>query len=148
MTAVLAAAAVVAVIVVGAVVVLSGGGDTDVVAATQLSYDPATFDPLGAGAAATAKLVEHDGTYEIELDDTVLPDVDTADLELWLIEADDTGNLVDVAPVSLIDGAGTYAVPTGLDVTTHRIVDISIEPRDGDDAHSGRSILRGALPGA
>jgi hypothetical protein len=49
--------------------------------------------------------------------------------------------------VSLVDPAapGTYAVPADLDPDTYSVVDISIEPRDGDDAHSGRSILRGQL---
>jgi hypothetical protein len=47
--------------------------------------------------------------------------------------------------VSLVSGPGSYAVPSSLDVSTHRIVDISLEPRDGEDAHFGRSILRGTL---
>ena len=37
------------------------------------------------------------------------------------------------------------AVPAELDPDVYSIVDISIEPRDGDEQHSGRSILRGAL---
>jgi hypothetical protein len=36
-------------------------------------------------------------------------------------------------------------VPAGLDPSSHYVVDISIEPRDGIAAHSGQSILRGAL---
>ena len=69
------------------------------------------------------------------------------DLELWLIQTDADGNPVDVAPVALVEGsgAGTYVVPAGLDPGVHNVVDISIEPRDGDNAHSGQSILRGAL---
>lgn len=134
-------------VVVGVAVVMnrSGGGDT-VLATAELAHDAEAFDPLGADAAATAKLVESGDGYQIVLADASFPAVtEDADLELWLIETDASGAIVDVAPVSRLSGAGTYTVPATLDVTTHRIVDISIEPRDGDEAHSGRSILRGTL---
>lgn len=146
----LAAAAAFAVLAAGAVVVASlrGDGDDDVVVATaQLAFDPEAFDPLGADAAATAQLVERDGGYEIRLDDATLPDPAENDLELWLIATDAEGAITDVQPVSLVDAAspGTYAVPAELDPDVYHVVDISIEPRDGDETHSGRSILRGVL---
>lgn len=142
----LAVAAALLIVVVGAAVVINRTGGDTVLATSDLSYDPEAFDPLGAGATATAHLVERDDGFAIELTGTSFPAVgEDADLELWLIEADASGTIVDVAPVSLVGGAGSYEVPDGLDVSTHRIVDISIEPRDGDDAHSGRSILRGVL---
>lgn len=139
-----------AVLVVGGVAAIANrSSDENVLATAQLSYDPDEFDPLGVDAAASARLVERDGIFEIVIDAASLPAVtEDADLQLWLIETDDIGNIVDVAPVGLVAGAGTYAVPTTLDVSTHRIVDISVEPRDGDDAHSGRSILRGTLTDA
>ena len=133
-------------VVVGVTVVMNRTADETVLASAELTYDAEAFDPLGVDAAATARLVERDGGFEIVIDDASFPAVDeNADLELWLIETDDSGTIVDVAPVALVSGAGSYAVPASLDVTTHRIVDISIEPRDGDEAHSGRSILRGTL---
>lgn len=141
----LSAAAVAVLITVGAVVVNStGGGDTTVAAATLVHQ--ADFDPLGVDASATAELLENDGTFQIRLDDASLPDPEANDLELWLIAAADDGSL-DVQPVSLINptSPGTYAVPAELDPAVYSIVDISIEPRDGDEAHSGRSILRGTL---
>ncbi len=144
----LAAAAAIAILAVGAVVVASMRGSDDVVVATaQLAYDPEAFDPLGADAAATARLVERDGGFEIRLDDASLPDPAENDLELWLISTDADGAITDVQPVSLVDAAapGTYAVPAALDPDVYTIVDISVEPRDGDEAHSGRSILRGTL---
>ena len=146
-TWVLATAAAI-VLVVAATVALVGRGTTDEeVAVAALTFDPATFDPRGADATADAHLVDSDGTYSIRLTDTNFPELDGDDLELWLIEPDAEGNPVDVAPVSLVDpdGDGTYEVPAGLDPTTHFVVDISIEPRDGDATHSGQSILRGAL---
>lgn len=145
----LAAAAAFVVLAAGAVVVASlRGGDDDVVVATaRLAYDPEAFDPLGADAAATAQLVERDGAFEIRLDDATLPDPAENDLELWLISTDADGAITDVQPVSLVDASapGTYAVPAELDPDVYQVVDISVEPRDGDEAHSGRSILRGVL---
>jgi hypothetical protein len=148
MTRWLGAAAAAVVIVVGAAVVVSRGGeDAQVVAGARLAWEDG-FDELGADASARAELVERGGGYEIVLSDTALPAGIEADedFELWLIEARADGTL-DVKPVQKLEGsaAGTYRVPVGLDPTTHTIVDISIEPRDGDEAHSGRSILRGEL---
>jgi len=143
----LAAAAAIAVLAAGAVVLSSIRGGDDTTVATATLVHEADFDPLGADATATARLVERDGSYEIELDDAALPSDlgEPADLELWLIETDDAGNITDIASVALIDGPGTFPVPSTIDVASHRIVDISIEPRDDDASHSSRSILRGSL---
>jgi len=144
-----AAAAAVVIVGVGAITVANrdGGGDS-VLSTAVLLHDPAAFDPLGADSTATATLLERDGHLEIQLTDASLPSLASDDdLELWLIEPDSAGNPVDIAPVALVEAAdpGTYRVPDGLDPSSHYVVDISIEPRDGDAAHSGRSILRGAL---
>lgn len=144
---VLASAAALVLLVVGVVALTGGDDDSDVVSSAVLAFDPASFDPRGADAAAEAQLIGTDGSYSIRLTDTQFPQLGEDDLELWLIEPDADGNPVDVAPVSLIDadGDGTYEVPPGLDPTSHYVVDISIEPRDGDATHSGQSILRGPL---
>lgn len=147
--AVLSVAAAIALLAIGAIVVVTTGGDDDaVLASAELVHEP-DFDPLGVDATATATLIELDGAFRIRLDDATLPDPDTNDLELWLIAARDDGSL-DVQSVSLVDpdSPGTYAVPADLDPDVYSIVDISIEPRDGDPAHSGRSILRGTLADA
>ena len=141
-----AAAAAVLVVLVGALVAgrLDEDDEGDIVATAVLVHDPATFDRRGADATATARLIEQDGHYEIALDDADLPALTDDDLELWLIQPDAEGNPVDIAPVAMIaaDEPGTYEVPDGLDPATHFVVDISIEPRDGDTTHSGQSILR------
>jgi anti-sigma-K factor RskA len=146
----LAAAVIVALLAAAVVVAVRRDSDEPVVATAVLTHDAATFDPRGAGATATARLLLRDGRYEIQLADTDLPTVPGDDLELWLIEPDASGNPKDVAPVSLIDSSkpGVYSVPAGLDPSSHYVVDISIEPRDGDAAHSGKSILRGVLESA
>jgi hypothetical protein len=144
---VLSAAAVAALVVAGVVAVSGGGTDGEILSAAVLTFDPENFDARGADATARAHLVDDDGAYSIRLSDTSFPALDGEDLELWLIEPGPDGQPVDVAPVSLVDpdGDGSYEVPAGLDPDTHFVVDISIEPRDGDAAHSGDSILRGAL---
>ena len=141
------AAAAIALVVAGVLIVGPNGTDEAVVSSAQLTFDPGAFDPLGADSSATAVLVRQGDHYEIRLTDAELPTLDDDDLELWLIEPDAAGAPLDVAPVAVVDraGSGSYRVPNNLDPASHYIVDISIEPRDGDAAHSGRSILRGAL---
>lgn len=144
----LAAAAAFAAVAGGAALVASlvGTDDEPVVATAELAYDPETFDEAGAESSATAELIERDGRFEIRLDEASLPNPDGEDLELWLIAVGDDGAL-DVQPVALVDptSPGTYEVPADLDPSVHSIVDISVEPRDGVETHSGRSILRGPL---
>jgi len=143
-----AAAAAVAVTVVVSSVVVRDDAAEQVVSSAVLLHDPAAFDPRGAEASATAELVERDGGYALRLSGRGLSVLGKADdLELWLIEPDATGRPADVAPVGVLrgDGAGVYTVPDEVDPRSHYVVDISIEPRDGDPAHSGDSILRGAL---
>ena len=142
-----AAAAVILVIAVGVFAVSNTPASTEL-ASADLAFAPG-FDPAGEDAAASAVLVDDDGDEFIRLDDDELPfdAEDDASLELWLIEADTDGNVVDLVSLGDIDPDGdrTFAVPAGYDPTVFTVVDISIEPHDGDDSHSGRSILRGAL---
>jgi len=144
----MAAAAVLIVVAVGTTLAIMLDRDEEALVSTAvLVHDPAAFDPRGAESAATARLVERDGHFEIELTDADLPTLAGDDLELWLIEPDADGNPLDVQPVAVIDvaGSGTYRIPDGLDPESHSVVDISIEPRDGQAAHSGQSILRGSF---
>jgi anti-sigma-K factor RskA len=69
------------------------------------------------------------------------------DLELWLIEPDDAANPIDLVSLGLVDpnDPGVFEIPTDYDPSTFSVVDISVEPRDGEPTHSGRSILRGPL---
>lgn len=141
---VLAAAAAIVVVVAGVAVV--GRGDADVIARAELAHDPG-FDPIGADADATAELVD---ATKIRLASAELPaDLgEPADLELWLIEADADGNVVDLVSLGVVGDRAEFPIPDGYDPAVFSVVDISIEPRDGVPTHSGRSILRGPLLGA
>jgi len=139
-------------LVAGFVVVSSIGGtdDSTVVARAELTFDPERFDSLGAAAAADAELVKlDDGTEEIKLVDAALPSTapEDADLELWLIRPDADGNVADLVSLGVVDPSdpGTFAIPPTYDPAVFTVVDISVEPHDGQPAHSGRSILRGPL---
>jgi anti-sigma-K factor RskA len=144
----LAAAAVVLVVVGAVAFVRSRGDDTTTLATAQLAFDATAFDPAGADAEATAVLVDDGDAEVLELVDESLPfDLDEdATLELWMIRVDG-GEIIDMVSLGDIssDGSRAFAVPEGYDPREFSVVDISVEPHDGDATHSGRSILRGEL---
>ncbi|MDW3178428.1 MAG: anti-sigma factor [Acidimicrobiia bacterium] len=116
---------------------LFGGGDateTFVAEATNNSL-PEAFDGV-----ATATLTGGDGwTLSLDFSD-VLPDDEP--VELWAIKPD----LSDMVSLGIVEpGTSEFVWPTGFPPTEYSLVDLSIEPNDGNPAHSGRSILRGEL---
>lgn len=140
-------AASVAGLLVGAAAALGGGalvGDEPapvaaptpaVVAQTQLAALP---EHQGQGAAEIVKTP--DGTELV---------VDVSDLsggdgffEVWLIDPD-TFQMVGLG--ALTADSGRFPVPDGLDLSQYRIVDVSLEPFDGDPVHSRDSVVRGEL---
>ena len=136
----LAAAAGLAVGVGSGIVAGRVGGTPDVVASTQLVALP------GHSGTGTAELLRHDGTAELR----VRVDSDTAPAqnyrELWLINTDGKRMYsIGVLPPS---GQGTYPIPPqlGTDLEGFTIVDVSLEPYDGDARHSLDSVVRGTLP--
>lgn len=150
----LAAAAVLVVAAIGTAALRSGDGSVPtVVASAQLAHDVEVFDPLGAASAANVSLVEEEGRLRLVVEGAGL-DVagdEPADLELWLIQPDADGNPVALVSLGLIDDVeqpGVFDIPATHDPALFSVVDISIEPRDGDRGHSGRSILRGQLADA
>ncbi|RYC12660.1 anti-sigma factor [Nocardioides zhouii] len=86
----------------------------------------------------------------VESDDTITLRVQASELggedgfhEVWLINVD--GERM-VALGVLADGdAGEFQVPRGLLDEGYLVVDISVEPDDGDPTHSGVSLARGEL---
>lgn len=86
----------------------------------------------------------------IKSDDSIILRVQASKLgneagfhEVWLINVD--GKRM-VSLGVLPDGdAGEFQVPRGLLDEGYRIVDISVEPDDGDPTHSGVSLARGEL---
>lgn len=150
---ILAAAAAVVVIVAGLAVALTSGSDAEPVeiATSSLTHiDDPGFVDAGVGASATATLLEDGDRRLVRFDAAELPapEPDT-DLELWLIGLRDSADptIRTLGLVEDIDNPGTYVVPDDFDLAAYEAVavDISIEPRDGDESHSGRSIIRGTI---
>lgn len=146
----LAVAAAVGLVVGLAVVIanLARDDSTRIVASAELGYDQERFDPLGAQARGRADLVERGGRHTVELADASLVSAGAdADLEVWLIRPDAQGAVAGLVSLGVIDPDNPTAleVPSGHDPFVYNVVDISIEPRDGEPGHSGRTILRGPL---
>jgi hypothetical protein len=112
--------------------------DLTVIASTQISSEGlGTASPL----AGRAELVEEGGQLYIQLDVSDLPSPGGY-IEAWLIDP----NVEGMYPLGAVDGDVRLPVPHGVEPTDFPIVDLSIEPLDGDPTHSGVSILRGVLP--
>ncbi|WP_375424120.1 anti-sigma factor domain-containing protein [uncultured Friedmanniella sp.] len=128
------AAAVLAVAVGGTVWYRSGD---DVVAQAALAPLP---DKTGRG---TARLTSRDGALQLSIDVTS-PATPNAFEELWLLNTD--GRKMISLGVVPPDGRATYPVPTAKGALDgYIVVDISIEPFDGNSDHSHNSLLRGTL---
>ena len=126
-----AAAAAIAVVAVAALVLRRD--DADVIAEVELEQ----LDDSGSGRA---ELLDRDGSYQIRVETEGLDPADGY-LELWLLDSSAT-RLVSLGPLR---DDGLYDVPTGVDPAEFPVVDVSVEPVDGDPTHSGRSVLRGQL---
>jgi hypothetical protein len=82
-------------------------------------------------------------------DDQRVLEVDVSDLtkgdgfyEVWLLDA----NAQRLVSLGLLEGdTGRFPLPDQVDVSEFPVVDVSIEPVDGDPAHSGDSVVRGTL---
>ncbi len=131
-----AAAVVGAVVGAGAVAVLSGRDDGTSIAAAEL-------DPLEDNdASGTARVVERpDGTQVLEIQLTA-PKPTDGYYEVWLLKPDVSG----LVPVGVTQAGTTeFEIPPGLDLEQYPVVDVSVEPLDGNPEHSGVSIARGVL---
>ena len=134
----LAIAAVLALVVgigIGAGLVAGTGRDEPTPLAT-IQLTPLTDD----ATAHTAVLQQDEQGRSIAVDLSDLPDVDGFH-EVWLLDPS-TGGLVSLGPVR---SDGAYTIPDAVDLTTLSVLDVSVEPQDGDPTHSGASVLRGEV---
>ena len=126
--------------------VVGGAGAT---AWVQLRTDPSTvlasavleplpgWSPTGTAEVRTAR----DGSRSLVVDLDSVPQGDGF-LEVWLLRPDVSG----LVSLGTLDGtSGTFALPADLDLAEFPVVDVSDEPLDGEPAHSGVSVVRGAL---
>ncbi|MEV8268341.1 anti-sigma factor [Microbacterium sp. NPDC076911] len=98
--------------------------------------------PDHPGATGMADVEEDsDGVRRliVSVGDEVAPDTYR---EVWLIRNDAAA----LVSLGVLEGeTGSFVIPEGLDLVEYSLVDVSVEPLDGDPAHSGDSIVRGEL---
>jgi anti-sigma-K factor RskA len=99
----------------------------------------------GQTGQGTAELVSDRGRPELRVQIDAPPTPDRY-REVWLINTD--GQRMYPLGVLPDDGSATYPLPPALagQLQGFTIVDVSIEPYDGDPAHSRESQVRGILP--
>jgi hypothetical protein len=137
----LLAAAAVAVLVLGALGIWAANGEDsrdELVASTDLSL-------LAGGGSGRAELRQRDDGVHLVVDVAELSPAEQADFyELWLLTAEG-GDPQSMAKFDQPDGRLDVLLPEGTDTAAFPVVDISEEIDDGDDTHSGLSILRGSF---
>lgn len=137
---VLLAAAVGLVVGIGSTVAVNIlGNRPDVVSSTPLVALP------GHTGTGTAELVRTDGVTELRVK-VAATSPSQEYRELWLINTD--GKRMYAVGVLPPTGSGTYPIPPQLNgnLDGFTIVDVSIEPYDGNAEHSHNSQVRGTLP--
>jgi hypothetical protein len=107
-----------------------------VVAKTPLAGLPAA--PTASGEADVTESPQG-RTLELDVRQLGLPD---GFYQVWLIDP----KVTKMVPVGVLNGStGRFTVPAGVNLTDYPVVDVSLEPLDGNPAHSGTSVLRGTL---
>jgi Anti-sigma-K factor rskA len=132
-----AAAAAIGVLATLGVQALTGSEDSGrLVARVALTPLP---DHRGTG---TASVVRVGSSRSLDLTVRGLTKADGF-YEVWLLDKD-AKRLVSLG---LLRGThGQFTLPAGVDLRDYPVVDVSIEPADGNPAHSGNSVVRGQLP--
>ena len=135
----LAAAAAVGLIIGAGVTTVAVRDRVEVTSSTALEALP------GQTGQGTAELVNDRGRPELRVQIDAPPTPDRYK-EVWLINTD--GQRMYTLGVLPDDGRATYPLPPELagQLQNFPIVDVSIEPYDGNPAHSRQSQVRGILP--
>jgi hypothetical protein len=134
--------------VLGGAVLTAGG-----VALNESGSEPAPVAaPPVVASASLAALPKHEGGGAAEIvqgDSGKELVVDVSDLsegdgfyEVWLIDPE-TFQMVGLG--ALTADSGRFPIPDGLDLRRYSVVDVSLEPLDGDPVHSRDSVVRGEL---
>ncbi|MCW2677531.1 MAG: putative transrane anti-sigma factor [Modestobacter sp.] len=120
-------------------VALTGSSDAGGPVVARTTLDP-LFDTDASGSATVRK----DGTSRVLQVDLRAPLLDKGYYEVWLMGTD-AQRMVPVGVLHI--GDTELPLPEGLDLAAYPMIDVSVEPQDGNPAHSGLSVARGELPG-
>jgi len=116
-------------------------GITSAPGETTVASAPLADLATEASAGQAHVEVRDDGTRVLVVD-TDYSQVADASIEVWMIDTEVEG-MISLGYLS--SDHGEFVIPSGFDYSAYPIVDISIEPNDGNPAHSGESITRGIL---
>lgn len=99
------------------------------------------LDLLPEASGTADVVVRGDGSRVLQVD-LDAPALEDAYYEVWVIDRSVQGML----PLGVVTpGTQTVELPDGLDLSEYPLVDVSVEPLDGDPTHSGVSVARGDL---
>ena len=136
-----AAACVGLVVGAGAVYGIASDGDGNG-SPTVLASAP--LEPLeGKAARGLAQVIETPSGPQVSVDVSGLEKADGF-YEVWLLDKD----AKKLISLGVLDGTdhGEFAMPPGISMSDYPVVDVSLEPDDGDPSHSKNSFVRGVLP--
>lgn len=124
----------------GVLVTRSDDGGGGAAPAGAVALDRFGDGPSGAQARATVASI--DGTPEVRLAATGLrPSAPGTRYEVWMIR--DARHMVSLGTFTVgRDGRAVVTLPVTADPKRYPIMDVSIEPADGNPGHSGKSVLR------
>lgn len=95
----------------------------------------------GASGSGIAEIADDGSAMTVELTD-LAPSAPGEYYELWLLNSPD--DLISVGAIRVPEsGSVSVSVPVPLRPERYQFLDLSVEPADGDPAHSGKSVLRG-----
>ena len=104
----------------------------------------AVLDPLNDSVAqpGQAQVLDSADGQVVRVDARALPARDGY-YEVWLIDT----AVTKLVPLGALPSGsvGTFTVPPGVSIADYPVVDISLEPLDGDPGHSKDSLMRGVL---
>lgn len=122
-------------------VLLAGGGSDEASGGRVIALAP--VEPLGGEATGTARFAASGERATVHL--SGLPPSEGGEFyELWLLNAPD--DLVSLGSFSVpASGEVDVTVPVPGDADAFQALDVSVEPADGDPAHSAKSVLRAPL---
>ncbi len=137
------AAAVIGIAVGAGAVIITQDRSNGVTVEATAPLTPVPSGPLGGqtGTLGKAQLVAASTGQEVTVNAADLPPASNSSYEVWLFG--DNGKMVSLG--TLDDGNGTFTVPPDISTREYRTVDVSDEPPDGNPAHSGISLIRGAF---
>ena len=120
---------------------LLGDGDDAGVSGQVVALAP--VEPLGGAASGTATISTQDGRANVQVRG-LKPSADGDFYELWLLNSPD--DLVSLGSFRVpASGEVDVSVPLPGNPDDFAALDVSVEPPDGNPAHSSRSVLRAPL---